>query len=124
MILLGLQEVLYWDEMSFLKQTISRLMEQYQSNEQQHEAYEEARDAFYKRTIHGKEDFFQRIENYKRTGKPIWVSGRNEYCDEISSNRFERAFRYVSEERGQFLANRPRGKWVNAYAQKIVGDMP
>lgn len=124
MILLGLQEVLYWEEISLLKETISRFMEEYKPNAQSHEAYEKARDTFYKTTICGKEDFLRRIENYKRNGKPIWVSGRNEYWDDISFDRLERAFCYVSEERGQDLANRPRGKWAGLYAEKVLGDTP
>lgn len=124
MIFLGLQEVLYWNEIPLLRETFARLLEQYRPNAQNHTEYEKARDAFYKSTIRNKEDFRQRIENYKRNGKPVWVSGRSEYFADILPEQMERAFRYVGKERGRQLAERPRGKWAEPYVEKVLGDAP
>ncbi len=124
MILLGLQEVLYWDEIPLLKETIRRLLEQYHPDAGNHAEYEKARDAFYKSTILGKEDFRRRIDNYKKNGKPVWVSGRGQRLDDIAPEALKRAFRYVSVERGRELAQRPRGSWAEAYAARVLGDAP
>ena len=123
-IFLGLQEVLYWNEMPILRENICRLLNQYRPDAQNHAAYEKARDEFYKNTIRSKEDFRKRIDYYKKNGKPVWVSGRNEYFNEISPEQMEKAFRYVRKERGRELAERPRGKWAELYAEKVLGNTP
>lgn len=124
MVFLGLQEVLYWNEIPLLRETFDRLLDQYRPNAQNHAAYEKARDEFYKSTILGKEDFHKRIDNYKRNGRPVWVSGGSEYFAEISPEQMAKAFRYVQKERGRELAERPRGKWAEPYAEKVLGDTP
>lgn len=124
MVLLGLQEVLYWDEIPPLKSAIHSLLEQYHPNAGNFAEYEKARDAFYTSSIHGKEDFRRRIDNYKRNGRPVWVSGRIQWINDIAPEDLKRAFRYVSPERGRELAERPRGSWAEAYAARVLGDAP
>ena len=70
-IFLGLQEVLYWNEIPLLRENICRLLNQYRPDARNHAAYEKARDEFYKNTIRSKEDFRKRIDYYKKNGKPV-----------------------------------------------------
>ncbi len=124
MIFLGLQEVPYWEEIPQLQETFQRLLEAYKPNAQNHGAYEAARNAWYRSTIHGKEDFCRRVERYRACGRPIWVTGHSPSMADLSPEQMDRAFLYAGEDRGQVLAQRPRSPWLEDYAERVLQDSP
>lgn len=88
-ILNALDEVLYWDDISFLKNFICEIFSKYYPHDSK--SYFEEKDYFYLRTIPDKKDFLRRMEYYVDNGKTKWISGRNELSDDISYEDLKRA---------------------------------
>ncbi|MCQ2436460.1 MAG: class I SAM-dependent methyltransferase [Clostridia bacterium] len=105
MILNALDEVLFWDDIDTLKSITKHLNEKYYP--QDYEGYHKEYDLFFKSVIPDKTEFIRRLEHYAEVGKPIWISGRNDMCDDIDADLMVKAISVRSKiDNGEQMAKR------------------
>lgn len=95
MILNALDEVLFWDDIDTLKSTTKQLDEKYYPHD--YESFHKKYDMFFKSVIPNKAEFIRRLKHYAEAGKPIWISGRNELCDDIDTDSMIKAISVSSK---------------------------
>lgn len=101
MILNALDEVLFWDEIDTLKVFMKKNIEQYYP--QNYDRFYKNKKEFFKVIIPNKEDFIKRLENYCKYGKPTWISGKCEMCDDIDDKTLNKAFCHSKLSNGEKL---------------------
>lgn len=82
MVINALDEVLFWSDVSQIINKIKEWDKKYFPDNP--DMYFSEREKFIKQEIPTKEEFLQRLEYYEKNGKPIWVGGRNNSCDDLS----------------------------------------
>ena len=101
MIFNALDEVLFWDEIDTLKMFMKKNIEQYYP--QDYDGFYKNKKEFFNTKILNKEDFIKRLENYCKYGKPTWISGKGEMCDDIDEKTFKKAFLHSKLSNGEKL---------------------
>lgn len=89
MILNALDEVLFWDNISVLKNFIYQNTAKYYPHDPK-KFYVE-KDVFLNKHIPNKDTFISKIVSYSKNGAAIWVSGRNGFNDDIDKNTMLKA---------------------------------
>lgn len=125
MILNALDEVLFWDDIDSLKSITKQLDEKYYPHD--YESFHKEYNCFFKSHIPDKAEFIRRMKHYADVGRPVWVSGRNESCDDIDADEMIKAISVSSKlENGESKAVRA-SKWLgnapsfwNFYTQNIL----
>ena len=95
MILNALDEVLYWNDISILKQFIQVNMAKYYPND--HEGFYLEKQLFMKQHIPDKETFIERLTAYMCYGSATWVSSRNGLSDDVDKASLMKAIRISSQ---------------------------
>lgn len=104
MILNALDEILFWNEISLLKEFTCDIVSKYYPSDAK-KCLEE-KDHFIAERIPNMADFIKRMEMYIADGRPVWVSGRNQLSDDITQNDLEKAILISSTiQRGKYLAD-------------------
>ncbi len=77
---------------------------------------------YIKTKIPDREEFVKRIEDYAQNGKPVWYSGRNPGCDDLSDNQLIKAYTnlFRGAEREKMLANAAWATHIDYYAEKVL----
>lgn len=99
MIISAFDEILFWNDIHFILNFISEISKKYYPHDPK--SYFEAKETFYKNLIPTKKDFLERINQYIKNGSPKWVSGRNQNCDDLSSDQLKKAILFSSAENGR-----------------------
>lgn len=89
MILNALDEVLFWDDIPQLKAFIRQNLETYYPHD--YNGFYAAKTKFLRAQIPTKEVFVSRLEKYAQIGAPVWIAGRNQFCDDIDPEQMIKA---------------------------------
>ncbi len=82
MVINALDEVLFWSDVPKFIGKIKELDKKYYP--QNFEMFCSEKEKFFAQEIPTKNDFIKRLEYYEKNGKPVWVGGRNNFCDDLS----------------------------------------
>ena len=94
MILNALDEVLFWDNISILKEFVKENTQKYYPHDP--DGYYREKDKFLREHIPSREVFEQKLLAYIQDGTPTWVSGRNDLSDDIDAPSLTKAIRVSS----------------------------
>jgi len=96
MILNAIDEVLFWDEIELLKDSVTDRMKKYYPHD--YNGSYESYKAFLKSHIPDKSAFIKRLEHYAAHGTPTWIAGRSQTCDDIDRASMVKALTISSKE--------------------------
>ena len=95
MILNALDEILFWDNITVLKNFIHQNMLNYYPHDP--ENFYQEKDKFLKQHIPDKEAFISKLIFYFQNGTATWVSGRNGLSDDIDKDSMIKAIKTNSQ---------------------------
>lgn len=111
MVLNALDEVLFWDDIEVLRSFILENKSKYYPHNSK--IFYEEKDKFLWQNIPTKEKFLSKLELYIEKGSPVWVSSKNNSCDDIDKTSLLKAISVSSKiENGAEKAMRA-SKWLN-----------
>ena len=109
MICNAIDEVLFWDELDVLKDFYAKSTALFFPHDPK------GATKFYldfiKNQFPTKEDFIVRFERYAEVGGPLWIAGRNQFCDDIDRTKMLKAIKYSSITNGEERAKRASSIW-------------
>lgn len=109
MICNAIDEVLFWDELDVLKDFYAKSTALFFPHDPK------GATKFYldfiKNQFPTKEDFIVRFERYAEVGGPLWIAGRNQFCDDIDRAKMLKAIKYSSITNGEERAKRASSIW-------------
>ena len=111
MICNAIDEVLFWEELDVLKDFYAKNAALFYPHDPK--GATKYRKKFMKSVISTKEDFIKRMEHYAEVGGPIWIAGRNQFCDDIDRAKMLKAIKYSSITNGEERAKRASSIWDN-----------
>lgn len=120
-----LDEVLCWDCINKITDATINLKKQFYPNNP--DEFYIGKQNFYIETIHTKVEFLNRILYYNKNGKPLWISGKNNSCDDISHEQLQKACQNATFENGKLRAEQTKSaiiKWashIEFYTNKVLG---
>lgn len=126
MVISELDEVLYWYKIDHIVDKIKSLSREYYPNNP--DKYYQEKTRFYLETIQSRTEFFNRLMNYEKNGKPIWVAGRNNSIDDISVENIQKSCDNITFENGKLRAEvmeNAKKKWashLDFYTDKILSE--
>lgn len=124
MICNAIDEVLFWDELDVLKDFYAKSTALFYPHDPK--GADKYRKKFMKSVIPTKEDFVKRMEHYAEVGGPVWIAGRNQFCDDISRAQMLKAIRFSSVSNGEERVKRAsvacdkHPEIVNFYSNNIL----
>lgn len=126
MVISELDEVLFWQDINVITNEGKRLIGLYYPNHP--ERYFEEKKRFYLSVIKNREIFLNRISHYEKNGKPKWITGRTEYCDDLSYEQLMKAFNNATAQNGALkaeLSESGEKKWashIGYYQNRVLPD--
>lgn len=112
MILNALDEILFWDNISLLKNFIYQNMGKFYPHD--FGSFYSEKDKFLREHIPDKQSFLFKLTDYYKNGTAAWVSGRNGFSDDINRNSMIKAIKQSSRlENGRKKALQA-SKWQEA----------
>ena len=127
MVLNALDEVLFWNDIEVLRTFTQESMKKHYPHDP--EKYFEEKNTFLLKHIPDKEEFVKRLESYVNKGKAVWISGGNQFCDDITMNDLRKSIMVSSKpENGKNKVQMASKQFTNApdfwdyYTQQILSE--
>lgn len=106
----AIDEVLFWEELDVLMAFYAESSARFYPHDP--EGADKFREKFLKSVIPTKEDLIKRLDHYAEVGGPIWIAGRNQFCDDIGRERMIKALTFSSKvSNGEERAKRVSARW-------------
>lgn len=124
MVISELDEVLYWNSIDQIVNKTNALVKNYYPDNP--DKYFLEKNKFYIETINSKINFYDRLSLYKTHGKPIWICGKNNNIDNISSEQIQKAYENSKMENGNLRTEHMMfaiDKWathLDFYSDKVL----
>ena len=122
------KEILFWKDIPVILENERCLRERFRPDliPENRPLYDRAVADFIREQIPTKEEFYKRMEDYERDGEPVWVSGRNPTCDDLSMPQLRKAHRnlFRGAERVATVtqARKTWAKHLDFYVGAILND--